>query len=153
MLIILLVLRGQDPGVIVVLMEDMAAVAGITCAAVCMGLASYTNNILFDAFGSLLVGGLLGVVASFIIHTNVYALVGRSIPQEQLEKINAELESDVMIRAIHDVKGIDMGSSLVRYKAEMDFDGRELTKSYLDQQDLSALLEVFVTDSVLDERG
>lgn len=40
----------------------------------------------------------------------------RSIASEQLDKINAELEKDVMIRAIHDVKGIDMGNSLVRYK-------------------------------------
>lgn len=40
----------------------------------------------------------------------------RSIASEQLDKINAELEGDVMIRAIHDVKGIDMGNSLVRYK-------------------------------------
>jgi len=47
-----------------------------------------------------------------------------------------------MIRAIHDVKGIDMGNSLVRYKAELDFDGRELSRSYLDKQDLSLLLEV-----------
>ena len=47
-----------------------------------------------------------------------------------------------MIRAIHDVKGIDIGNSLVRYKAELDFDGRELTRSYLDKQDLSILLEV-----------
>ncbi|XP_058982155.1 proton-coupled zinc antiporter SLC30A9, mitochondrial-like [Musca domestica] len=47
-----------------------------------------------------------------------------------------------MIRAIHDVKGIDMGNSLVRYKAEMDFDGRELTRSYLDKQDLNELLKV-----------
>lgn len=47
-----------------------------------------------------------------------------------------------MIRAIHDVKGIDMGNSLVRYKSEMDFDGRELTRSYLDKQDLNLLLEV-----------
>lgn len=59
-----------------------------------------------------------------------------------MEKINTELESDVMIRAIHDVKGIDMGNSLIRYKAEVDFDGRELTRSYLDKQDLSKLLEV-----------
>lgn len=66
----------------------------------------------------------------------------RSIPQESLDKINAELESDVMVRAIHDVKGIDMGNYLVRYKAEMDFDGRELTRAYLDKQDLNALLEV-----------
>lgn len=66
----------------------------------------------------------------------------RSIPQERLDKINSELESDVMIRAIYDVKGIDMGNSLVRYKAELDFDGRELSRSYLDKQDLSILLEV-----------
>lgn len=46
-----------------------------------------------------------------------------------------------MIRAIHDVKGIDMGNYLVRYKAELDFDGRELTRSYLDKQDLNELLE------------
>jgi len=59
-----------------------------------------------------------------------------------LDKINNELESDIMIRAIHDVKGIDMGNSLCRYKAELDFDGRELSRVYLDKQDLSALLEV-----------
>lgn len=47
-----------------------------------------------------------------------------------------------MIRAIHDVKGIDMGSYLVRYKAELDFDGRELTRAYLDKQDLNELLQV-----------
>ena len=47
-----------------------------------------------------------------------------------------------MVRAVHDVKGIDMGSSLVRYKAEMDFDGRELTRAYLDKQDLNIILEV-----------
>jgi hypothetical protein len=71
-----------------------------------------------------------------------YVLSCRSIPQERLDKINSELESDVMIRAIHDVKGIDMGNSLVRYKAELDFDGRELSRSYLDKQDLNLLLEV-----------
>lgn len=34
-----------------------------------------------------------------------------------------------------------MGSGLVRYKAEVDFDGRELTRSYLDKQDLETMLE------------
>lgn len=69
-------------------------------------------------------------------------LISRSIPYDQLEKINSELESDVMVRAIHDVKGIDMGNFLVRYKAEIDFDGRELTRSYLDKQDLQMMLNV-----------
>lgn len=47
-----------------------------------------------------------------------------------------------MVRAIHDVKGIDMGNSLVRYKAELDFDGKELTRAYLDKQELNELLQV-----------
>ncbi|XP_043478259.1 zinc transporter 9 isoform X2 [Leptopilina heterotoma] len=145
------VLSGLDPSVNVVLMEDFAAVIGVACAASCMGLTSYLGNPAFDAIGSLLVGGLLGGVASFIIYTNVAALIGRSIPQENLDKINAELESDIMVRAIHDVKGIDMGNSLVRYKAELDFDGRELTRSYLDKHDLNAMLEEVKKMQNIDE--
>lgn len=49
-----------------------------------------------------------------------------------------------MIRAIHDVKGIDMGNNKVRYKAEVDFDGRELTRTYLEKQDIEVILEVRV---------
>lgn len=37
-----------------------------------------------------------------------------------------------------------MGNHLVRYKAELDFDGRELTRSYLDKHDLIAMLEVYI---------
>lgn len=145
------IFRGQDPSVNVVLMEDLAAVVGVVVAGVCMGLSTYTQSHIPDAVGSLLVGGILGSVASFIIYTNVAALVGRSIPQEQLDKINSDLESDVMVRAVHDVKGIDMGNYLVRYKAEMDFDGRELTRSYLDKQDLNVLLEEVRKYNNIDE--
>lgn len=72
-------------------------VLGVIVATVCMGLTSYLENTNYDAIGSLLVGGLLGGVASFIIYSNAAALVGRSIPQEHLDKINAELEADVMV--------------------------------------------------------
>ncbi|XP_074026109.1 solute carrier family 30 member 9 [Leptinotarsa decemlineata] len=135
------IFRGQDPSVNVVLLEDFAAVVGVVVAGGCMGISSATNSPLADSMGSLIVGCILGSVASFIIYTNVAALVGRSIPEENLDKINTELEKDIMIRAIHDVKGIDMGSYLVRYKAELDFDGRELTRAYLDKQNLNDLLE------------
>lgn len=55
-----------------------------------------------------------GGVASFIIYSNSAALVGKTITKDKLERINAALESDVMVRAIHDVKGIDMGNTQVR---------------------------------------
>lgn len=70
-------MRGSDPSVNVVLMEDTAAVAGVAVAASFMGLSSVTGMAEWDACGSLIVGSILGVVASFIIWTNVGALVGR----------------------------------------------------------------------------
>jgi len=33
-----------------------------------------------------------------------------------------------------------MGNDTVRFKAEVDFDGRELTRTYLDKQDLDQLM-------------
>ncbi|KAB7501044.1 Zinc transporter 9, partial [Armadillidium nasatum] len=134
------VLRGSDPSVNVVLLEDMAAVMGVGIAIGCMGLTSYTGSHIPDALGSCIIGSLLAGVSGFIVFTNSTALVGRSIPQQDIQIINNEIESDVMIRAIHDVKGIDMGSGYVRFKAEVDFDGRELTRRYLLKQDLDALL-------------
>ncbi|CAK1551836.1 unnamed protein product [Leptosia nina] len=145
------VMRSSDPSVNVVLFEDTAAVAGVIVAGSCMAISQYTGNPLPDAIGSLLVGTLLGGVASFIILSNVGALVGRSIRQEQLDEINSVLERDFMIRAIHDVKGIDIGSNLIRYKAEVDFDGRALTRSYLEKHDLNALLEDMKKIQTIDD--
>lgn len=135
------IMRSSDPSVNVVLLEDSAAVGGVIVAGTCMAISQYTGNPLPDAIGCILVGTILGCVASFIILSNVGALVGRSIPQEQLDEINSFLERDFMIRAIHDVKGIDIGSNLIRYKAEVDFDGRALTRSYIEKHDLNGLLE------------
>ena len=45
-----------------------------------------------------------------------------------------------MVRALHDVKATDMGNNNIRFKAEVDFDGRELTRTYLDKQDLEEML-------------
>lgn len=113
------VISGTDPCVNVVLCEDAAAVAGVVIAAACMGLSALTQNPIYDSIGSLIIGGLLGCVASFIIYTNSNALVGVSISLDRLEKMNATMEADVMIRAIYDVKGIDIGSGRVRYKVSI----------------------------------
>ena len=71
------VVRGQDPCVNVVLFEDTAAVLSVFLAGSCMALSAFSGSPVPDAVGSLLVGGILGVVASFIIYSNVNALMGR----------------------------------------------------------------------------
>ncbi len=77
--IFIAVLASRDPSVNVVLLEDLAAVMGVVVCSTCMGLTHYYGSHIPDAVGSLLVGGLLGGVASFIIYSNVAGLVGRCV--------------------------------------------------------------------------
>ena len=51
------VVRGRDPSAVAVLAEDGAAVAGLLIAASCLGLTSYTGNGVYDAIGSIAIGG------------------------------------------------------------------------------------------------
>merc|ERR1712141_300184 len=76
-----------------------------------------------------------------MIYTNSNALVGRSIPEDKIEMINEDLEGDIMIRQILDVKGIDMGNGIIRYKAEVDVDGRELARFYLAKRDMEQMMK------------
>ena len=47
-----------------------------------------------------------------------------------------------MVRALYDIKATDMGSQSVMFKAEVDIDGREITRSYLEKVDIQVILEV-----------
>ncbi|KAK7486958.1 hypothetical protein BaRGS_00021774 [Batillaria attramentaria] len=132
--------QGVDPNVSVVMLEDMAAVVGVVVAGTCMALSQYMGSTIPDSLGSFIIGGILGTVASFIIITNTDALVGKSIPVNVQRGISIELERDRMIRSLHDVKATHMGGE-IRFKAEVDFDGREITRAYLYKQDLDLLLE------------
>lgn len=56
-------------------------------------------------------------------------------------------------RAIHDVKATDLGLGKVRFKAEVDFDGRVVTRSYLEKQDFDQMLQVSLCIVILDGQG
>jgi zinc transporter 9 len=116
-------------------------VLGVGIAASCMTYTHFTGSLIADSVGSLLIGGVMGGVASFIIYTNTVALVGRSIPSQRINSIRTDLESDIMVRSIHDVKATDMGGQTVMFKAEADIDGREITRSYLEKIDIEKLAE------------
>jgi solute carrier family 30 (zinc transporter), member 9 len=46
------------------------------------------------------------------------------------------------LSALYDIKATDMGSQSVMFKAEVDIDGREITRSYLERVDIQLILEV-----------
>uniref|UniRef100_A0A0K0E3F8 Zinc transporter 9 n=1 Tax=Strongyloides stercoralis TaxID=6248 RepID=A0A0K0E3F8_STRER len=132
---------SADPSLNVVLLEDTAAVTGVLIALSSVTLSYALESPIPDCCGSILIGTLLGVVASFIIRTNAHHLVGRSLPTRITDDIVARLNNDPVVRAVHDVKTTSMGVEHSRFKAEIDFDGREITRNYLKTVHLPTLLE------------
>jgi hypothetical protein len=61
-------------------------------------------------------------------------------------KLNYVLEFEIgfvfLFSALYDIKATDMGSQSVMFKAEVDIDGREITRSYLEKLDIQLILEV-----------
>ena len=55
---------------------------GCVVAAACMSLTQLTENHLFDSTGSIVIGGMLGYVAVFLMKQNARYLIGKSIPQD-----------------------------------------------------------------------
>ncbi len=75
--VLMLVGQGYKPNVNVVLLEDLAAVFSVCVAATAISFSIYFHSPIPDAIGSLVIGAILGGVASFIIYSNTAALVGR----------------------------------------------------------------------------
>jgi zinc transporter 9 len=121
-------LRGSndDPLSVSVLIEDAASVTGIVIAAASVLATAVTGNTTWDAIGTLAVGGLLGIAATWLIRTNMKALIGRSMPAHREAAVIMALRNDPVVRSVHDVKTVVNGPGTAKFKAEILFDGLEI---------------------------
>lgn len=132
------VLNGSDPTAVAVVLEDSVAVLGVAIAAAAILMAKYTGSSTFDALGSILIGGLLGFVAVFLIRRNTLLLTGVSPAPEELAQFSKALEDHPGVGKVVEMKGEMMGSAAMRLKADIDFDGRYVGKRVLDAEDVPA---------------
>lgn len=57
----------------------------------------------------------------------------------------------LFLRAVHDVKATSLGVETSRFKAEIDFNGREITDNYLKQScNLTKMLHVSIILKVIN---
>lgn len=130
---------SKDPFTVAVLLEDSAAVLGVLVALGSVWLTSYTHNANWDAYGTIVIGVLLGCVATFLVQKNKDLLVGRAMSPDARAALHAVLEGDPLVEGITSEQGVVMGAEAVRIRAEIDFDGGYLAKKYLEGRDLTEL--------------
>jgi zinc transporter 9 len=131
-----------DTLAIAVVLEDSAAVLGATFALAALAATWLTGDPRFDAVGSIVIALLLGASATFLAHRNRSFLLGVSAPAPMRARLLAVLEAAPVVEEVKDVKVTVLGPDAIRFKAEVEFDGAEVAKAYLDElspDDLRAL--------------
>jgi cation diffusion facilitator family transporter len=99
--------RTKVPDLIIVLLEDSAALTGLVFAFAGIGLAELTGDGAWDGGGSVAIGLLLALVAAVVAVETKSLLIGESASPEALQTIvNAledgpELEGVIHMRTVH----------------------------------------------------
>jgi len=138
-----------DPLIAAVLLEDGAAVLGVLIAALCIGLSLLTGNPVFDAIGSIVIGLILGIVAILLVNRNRELLLGEAPEEEIVQRIRAIVARQPEVERVSDVKAVVLDTGRIRFKAEIDFDGRALTRRELELIDVPALHRTLSTPDAL----
>ena len=94
------VVRASDPVVRAVLVEDSAALIGLSLAAGGLLLSRIAGSNVPDSIASLLIGVLLAVTAFALARPFADFLVGRSISAPQLETLRAIVEGDPALEEV-----------------------------------------------------
>jgi len=63
-----------------------------------MTASHLTKNPLWDSIGSVIIGVLMGAVATFLIRMNRSYLIGRSINTKEINLILKQLEDDPVVK-------------------------------------------------------
>jgi cation diffusion facilitator family transporter len=94
--------RSKNPELPVVLLEDLAAEAGLILALSAVSIAHATGDPVWDGIGTLIIGLLLIVVAIILGIEMKGLLIGESASVTDQQKIAATIEGDVGVqRLIH----------------------------------------------------
>ncbi len=132
-----------------VVMEDGAAVIGALLAIAALGATWVTGDPRYDALGSIAIGVLLGLSAGFLAHRNRTYLLGVAAPARTRARLLAVLEADPVVEHVKDVKVTMIGPDALRFKAEVEFDGRALARAHLAALPHERLAAIRTSDEAL----
>ncbi|KAH9258662.1 hypothetical protein BASA81_003164 [Batrachochytrium salamandrivorans] len=118
----------RDPFVLSVLYEDTAACSGVLLAAGGIVLSNYCSNVVYDTIGGISVGCLMALVSLKLLRLNYRFLLGQAVDDAIVMDIRSLLRARPAINAVNDVQTQWIGPYAFAFKAECDFNGRELAK-------------------------
>lgn len=114
-------LRGtKDSAVLVVLLEDSAAIVGLTVAGAGLALTRITGSTMWDGLASIVIGVLLGIVAVLLASETKELLVGEAADRSDRSAVRAVVLSVEEVDGIGKLLTMHMGPDEVLVNIEVD---------------------------------
>lgn len=91
--------------------EDLAALLGLIIAAAALGLASLTENSIYDGIASIIIGIMLLVIGFYTAKENMESITGESADPELVCRVGDFIKTLPEVRDIHRIKTMRVGPS------------------------------------------
>jgi len=114
--------ESRSPELPVVLLEDLGAQVGLVLALIGVVLAATVDPV-FDAYGTLAIGALLGVIAAVLAVEMKSLLIGESAGSAELELIRQALEDDDDVEHVIHLRTVHIGPEELFVGAKVELDG------------------------------
>jgi zinc transporter 9 len=129
-------LKEADPILSAVLYEDTVAVLGVLVALFGISLSYITGNPIYDSISSIIIAGMLAVIAVILINKNRQFLLGKSIPEDIKKDIIEMLEEDKHIDKVLEFKSEILNIGQYHIKCEIEFNGSSLLSEIMQHESL-----------------
>jgi cation diffusion facilitator family transporter len=118
--------KSIDTNLIVIILEDAAALSGLIIALICTMLA--TINPIFDAVGSMVIGLILCYVSYSLVNELRKLIIGESMPRDERNKIKEIINEYEIVTHINRLKTMAMGRN--NYLLLLSLNVEDFTKTY-----------------------
>jgi cation diffusion facilitator family transporter len=113
--------RAKAPELPIVLLEDTAALTGLTFALLGVGLTIITGNPVFDAIGTLFIGALLIAVALILGIETKSLLIGEGASPENVATIRDAFNGNPTVESLIHMKTLYLGPDELMIAAKVAF--------------------------------
>jgi cation diffusion facilitator family transporter len=113
--------KAKIPELPVVLLEDIGAELGLLIALTAITTGEITGNFRWDGYGTLAIGGLLGVIAVFLAIEMKGLLIGEAADPSVVTKIRDAIEDDEQVERIIHLRTQHLGPEELLIAAKVEF--------------------------------
>jgi divalent metal cation (Fe/Co/Zn/Cd) transporter len=140
----------EDPTVKSVVLEDAAALIGLTLAFLGVALRQVTGAAFWDGLAALAIGALLVVVAFQLLKTNMGLLIGKQANVRMVRRFRRFIEAQPEVEKLVDILTMMVGTGRILLCARLDFDDN-LSAAQLERVCVRIDAELRVRFEALDE--